>query len=198
MDIERPTGKIFEFNKLDEAGKHAVFFLGKVGSTELVELDEIEYVMAPDNSVGVPIHQLGKLVSNAEPDSILWIRTEPDEPAPPENQTELPDPVSSFANGRLAIDHHKLEVFIDGSALELPKREYDLIELLAANKGKFLERQEILYSCWGADYFGTGRTVDVHVQRLRRKLGDLNWTIQTKRSVGYMFDDLTEPGSTKT
>ncbi|SDX55320.1 response regulator transcription factor [Paenibacillus sp. CF384] len=70
--------------------------------------------------------------------------------------------------------------------LELTPKEFDLLALLAANPDRVYEREQLLDLVWGMDYFGGTRTVDIHVQRLRKKLGpDYGDTIQTVHGVGY-------------
>jgi len=76
----------------------------------------------------------------------------------------------------------------NGETIELTAKEYDLIELLAKNAGRVYSREQLLDLIWGVDYFGDGRTVDVHVRRLREKLEDDPSTpklILTKWGVGY-------------
>ena len=75
---------------------------------------------------------------------------------------------------------------IAGDALELTYMEYELLKFLASNPGKVFTREVLLSQVWGYDYFGGARTVDVHIRRLRSKLGpDHASMIQTVRSVGY-------------
>jgi DNA-binding response OmpR family regulator len=66
--------------------------------------------------------------------------------------------------------------------------EYELLKFLAQNPGRVFSRETLLSRVWGYEYFGGARTVDVHVRRLRAKLGEENaFLIQTVRSVGYRF-----------
>lgn len=85
--------------------------------------------------------------------------------------------------GAIAIDRENYRVHHNGSKWLLPKKEFDLLYLLASNTQKVFTREEILEKVWGNDVVVGERTIDVHIRRLREKLG-LN-TIQTLKGVGY-------------
>jgi len=88
----------------------------------------------------------------------------------------------------LAIDLATCEVTVDGRAVELTFKEYELLRLLAANRGRVFTRDTLLDKIWGYDYFGGDRTVDVHIRRLRSKIEDVSHTfIETVRNIGYRF-----------
>lgn len=89
--------------------------------------------------------------------------------------------------GELRIDPLAREVRMAGSELVLTPREYDLIVFFVQNSGRVLTRDELLRKVWGYDYIGDTRTVDVHVRRLRMKLGEQNRLIETVTGVGYKF-----------
>lgn len=88
--------------------------------------------------------------------------------------------------GDLVIDTSKREVKLGDVVLELTPKEYDLLYFFIENKGLALSREKILNSVWRWDYFGDSRTVDTHIKRLRKKIGD-NF-IQTVRGFGYKFE----------
>jgi DNA-binding response OmpR family regulator len=88
----------------------------------------------------------------------------------------------------LALDPLARRVTVDGRTLELTVKEYDLLLLLARNPGRSFSRDYLLDHIWGADYEGGDRTVDTHIVRLRRKLGDLGERIATVWGVGYRFE----------
>jgi len=91
--------------------------------------------------------------------------------------------------GNLMIDIAKCEVSIDGRLLALTFKEYELLKFLAKSKGRVSTREALLNEVWGYDYYGGDRTVDVHIRRLRSKLGDYtNSYIQTVRNIGYKFN----------
>jgi two-component system, OmpR family, alkaline phosphatase synthesis response regulator PhoP len=88
----------------------------------------------------------------------------------------------------LLIDLATCEVIVSGAVVELTFKEYELLKLLAGNKGRVFTRQALLNSIWGYDYFGGDRTVDVHVRRLRSKIEGAGHTfIETVRNIGYRF-----------
>jgi DNA-binding response OmpR family regulator len=90
--------------------------------------------------------------------------------------------------GPLALNLETYQAVVDGRPLDLTYMEYELLRYLAAHPGKVFSREALLSSVWGYDYFGGARTVDVHVRRLRAKLGEENaHLIETVRSVGYRF-----------
>ena len=81
------------------------------------------------------------------------------------------------------------EVTVDGKPVKLTLREFDLLEYLMRKPGVVFSREALLQSVWGWDFDGGSRTVDVHVQTLRQKLGDRSGCIETVRGVGYRFTD---------
>ena len=78
-------------------------------------------------------------------------------------------------------------VALDGNEIKLTLREFDLLEYLMRKPGIVFSREALLQSVWGWDFDGGSRTVDVHVQTLRQKLGDHASCIETVRGVGYRF-----------
>ena len=90
--------------------------------------------------------------------------------------------------GGLMIDLATCEVTVEGKIVELTYKEFELLKLLASNKGRVYTREALLNNIWGYDYYGGDRTVDVHVRRLRSKIEDANHTfIETVRNIGYRF-----------
>jgi two-component system OmpR family response regulator len=77
----------------------------------------------------------------------------------------------------------------DGRPVDLTRREYDLFQFLCENPRRVFTRAQLLRLVWGYDMVGTERTVDVHIRRLRVKLGDCSSIIATVRGVGYRLDD---------
>ncbi len=99
--------------------------------------------------------------------------------------TGEPEPVSA---GPLVLDHAKREVRLDGKELTLTPREFELLYFLARHPGRVFSRDELLTKVWGYDYRGETRTVDVHVRRLRAKLGEEGASlIATVTGAGYKF-----------
>ncbi len=90
--------------------------------------------------------------------------------------------------GSLTMNLETYQASIAGRPLDLTFMEYKLLSFLAASPGKVFTREALLSEVWGYDYFGGARTVDVHIRRLRAKLGEEHARmIQTVRSVGYRF-----------
>jgi DNA-binding response OmpR family regulator len=90
--------------------------------------------------------------------------------------------------GALVIDEATYSVRLRGRILDLTYKEFELLKHLAQHPGRVFTRSQLLQEVWGYDYFGGTRTVDVHVRRLRAKLGtDYEVLIGTVRNVGYRF-----------
>jgi DNA-binding response OmpR family regulator len=90
--------------------------------------------------------------------------------------------------GELVLNLETYQATIDKRPLDLTYMEYELLKFLAQNPGKVFTREMLLSRVWGYEYYGGARTVDVHVRRLRAKLGEEHANlIQTVRSVGYRF-----------
>ena len=87
--------------------------------------------------------------------------------------------------GELSIDTLSREARFKGKLLTLTPREFELLAFLALKPGRVFSREELLRKVWGYDYLGETRTVDVHVRRLRVKLGERNRVIQTVTGAGY-------------
>jgi DNA-binding response OmpR family regulator len=90
--------------------------------------------------------------------------------------------------GELTLNLETYQASIGGRPLDMTYMEYELLKFLAQNPGKVFTREMLLSRVWGYEYYGGARTVDVHVRRLRAKLGEEHANlIQTVRSVGYRF-----------
>ena len=90
--------------------------------------------------------------------------------------------------GPLALNLETYQAAVDGEPLDLTYMEYELLKFLASSPGKVFTREALLSRVWGYDYYGGARTVDVHIRRLRAKLGEEHaGLIHTVRSVGYRF-----------
>ena len=94
----------------------------------------------------------------------------------------------SIERGDLVIDLDNCEVTVAGRLITLTFKEYEVLRLLASNRGRVFTRDRLLDEVWGHDYFGGDRTVDVHIRRLRSKIEDSTHTfIETVRNIGYKF-----------
>ena len=88
----------------------------------------------------------------------------------------------------IVIDEASYSAKVHGKPLDLTYKEFELLRFLAAHPSRVFTREQLLSEVWGYDYFGGTRTVDVHVRRLRAKLGDQESLIGTVRNVGYRFN----------
>lgn len=87
----------------------------------------------------------------------------------------------------VSLDNYS--VILDGKQIEMPPKEIELLFFLASREGKVFTREQLLEHVWGFDFFGDSRTVDVHVKRIREKIGDREaWQIKTVWGVGYKFE----------
>jgi hypothetical protein len=107
------------------------------------------------------------------------------------DRAATPAPVA--ANGRLRVYPEQRLAMLAGAPLDLTRREFDLLVYLARQPGRVFTRTQLLQSVWGHTFVSGERTVDVHVRRIRGKLGDAEGLIGTVRGVGYRFG---QPGST--
>lgn len=92
-----------------------------------------------------------------------------------------------IAIGPLIIDHEKYVVILNDTQIVLPKKEFEILSYLASRPGKVFPREKILNDIWGGDVFVVERTIDVHVRKIREKLGDSSDLIETVKGVGYRF-----------
>ncbi|HMQ33395.1 MAG TPA: response regulator transcription factor [Chloroflexaceae bacterium] len=98
------------------------------------------------------------------------------------------DGAAPLALGQLHLDPLARRVEVGGAPVELTVKEYELLLLLARHPGRSFSRAYLLDHIWGADYEGGDRTVDTHIVRLRRKLGEVGERISTVWGVGYRFE----------
>ena len=90
----------------------------------------------------------------------------------------------------LTIDPEKLVLIYHGQPLELPPKEFELMHYLASHPGRPFTRDQLLLACWGYEFAGDTRTVDVHIKRLREKMNKADtWTIKTVWGTGYKFEE---------
>jgi two-component system alkaline phosphatase synthesis response regulator PhoP len=89
--------------------------------------------------------------------------------------------------GSLIIDRDEYKISLKGEEIILPRKEFELLSLLASKPGKVFKRDEILDKVWGNEVVVGGRTIDVHIRKLREKIGDDSF--KTVKGVGYKFVD---------
>ena len=106
--------------------------------------------------------------------------------------------LKEIRSGEVVIDEDSYTAKIKGRSLDLTFKEFELLKYLAQHPGRVFSRSQLLQEIWGYDYFGGTRTVDVHIRRLRSKLGpEFESIIDTVRNVGYRFA-ITNAGSDAT
>jgi DNA-binding response OmpR family regulator len=95
--------------------------------------------------------------------------------------------VPRYEDTHLQIDFADMRVVCDGESVKLTRKEFALLAVLAKGAGRVALRQQLLDHVWGYQYFGDTRTLDVHIRRLRQKLGNCGNSIETVVGVGYRF-----------
>jgi len=98
------------------------------------------------------------------------------------------DGLGKIQTSGLVIDEASYSAKLHGQPMDMTFKEFELLKFLAQHPGRVFTRDQLLSEVWGYDYFGGTRTVDVHIRRLRAKLGDLEGLIGTVRNVGYRFN----------
>ncbi len=99
-----------------------------------------------------------------------------------------PEEVKMLELESLVLNNEKHEVTVDGKSVELTFKEYELLQYLMLNCGIVLSRDTIMETIWGTSYLGESRTLDMHVNTLRHKLGTYGQRIRTVRNVGYVIE----------
>lgn len=105
-------------------------------------------------------------------------------------EIEIENGIITIGPVRLDIDRHQMS--LDGKAIALPLKEFELLEFLMRNSGRVLTRAQLIDRVWGSDYFGDTKTLDVHIKRLRAKIEKDPAEpifIQTVRGLGYKFEN---------
>lgn len=191
------AGEPDEVERLAE--KHGRFLLGVLDATQASHLPElVQQVRENPACKELPIlvlareNQLKQLTSvKGVEDYLVW-------PAPVEALEARVRFVLSRLNhlapgtgkriGALEINVDRYEVLLDGEPLELTYKEFELFKFLATHPGRVFSRDQLLNQVWGYNFIGGTRTVDVHIRRLRAKLGPKHAPlIDTIRNVGYKF-----------
>lgn len=94
---------------------------------------------------------------------------------------------AQYEDERLTVDFDDMRVVCDGAPIKLTRKEYSLLTVLARAHGRVATRQTLLDNVWGYEYYGDSRTLDVHIRRLRQKLGSCGDCVETVVGVGYRF-----------
>lgn len=165
--IERMIRQIKEETRLDELPLVALINAGDIGRIKAVKgLDEVIIYPCNLKELSLRLDMTLRKRQEAGMEDIIKI-------------------------GGLTIDSTSYEVTIDGSPIPLTHKEFELLKFLAKNSGKVFARQTLVKKIWKHDYNGGMRTVDVHIRRLRAKLGSYSHLITTVKNVGYRFGNPT-------
>ncbi len=95
--------------------------------------------------------------------------------------------VARYEDGKLSIDFEEMRVSCCGGDVKLTRKEFALLENLTKNSNRVATRQQLLDNTWGYSSYGDSRSLDVHIRRLRQKLGDCASSIETVVGIGYRF-----------
>ena len=98
----------------------------------------------------------------------------------------------TYEDDHLLIDFDDIRVVCDGAKVKLTNKEFSLLSVLAKSADRVITRQQLLDNVWGYSYYGDARTLDVHIRRLRQKLGECGYCIETVVGVGYRFVGCTQ------
>ena len=97
---------------------------------------------------------------------------------------------TNINNSAIVINQETRMVLVHSTELELTPTEFDLMLLFSKNANRVFTRAQLMDSVWGYDFLGDSRTVDIHIQRIRKKLGDFSSCIETVFGVGYRYKEL--------
>ena len=101
----------------------------------------------------------------------------------------VPDEVQEVVYPNLTVNLTNYELKVDGKNMEVPPKELEVLFFLCSHPNQVFTRDQLLNRVWGYDYFGADRTVDVHIKRIREKLGESPfWQLKTVYGVGYKFE----------
>ena len=176
LDIMMPEMDGFELYELIKQNKEfesipIIFLTAKSGETDEIKglnLGASDYVQKPIS----PKKLIARIKSNLRKSSSS------DKKAKVAEEVKI---------GPLIIDVEKFVVRIDGKQKFFPRKEFQLLHYLASNPGKVLNRETLLKDIWGNDVYVIDRTIDVHIRKVREKLGKYSELIETVKGIGYRF-----------
>ncbi len=176
LDIMMPEMDGFElYEQIKKNEKYRdipiIFLTAKSGETDEIkglDLGASDYIQKPIS----PKKLIARIKSNLRKISV------------PEIKTEGP---KELIIGPLIIDVEQFVVKVDNKKKFFPRKEFQLLHFLASNPGKVMNRETLLKEIWGNDVFVIDRTIDVHIRKVREKLGKHSEIIETIKGVGYRF-----------
>jgi DNA-binding response OmpR family regulator len=178
VDAEPPAAVLVEALDQYDAGKAA-----------LVRIRAVETLAEVPCLVSVTVGQAQRLDGNDGFDDFILLPYIPAELYMRVRRAEWRR--SEFAGkerikiGAMCLDLAGHEVTVDGRKVDLTHQEFALLKFLSQNRGRVFSREQLLSRVWGVNYYGGSRTVDIHVRRLRMKLGTMAEPIETVRGAGY-------------
>jgi len=176
LDIMMPEMDGFELYQKIKSDKNyqnipIIFLTAKSGETDEIKglnLGASDYIQKPIS----PKKLVARIKSNLRKSDQA------------ENKTKL---IKNLKIGPLEIDVEKFIVKIDNKDKFFPRKEFQLLYFLASNPGKVMKRETLLKEIWGNDVYVIDRTIDVHIRKVREKLGKHSELIETIKGVGYKF-----------
>ena len=176
LDIMMPEIDGFELYELIKKNKESqdipiIFLTAKSGETDEIKglnLGASDYIQKPIS----PKKLIARIKSNLRKSSLA------------DKKAKIADEVKI---GPLVIDVQKFVVKIDGKQKFFPRKEFQLLHFLASNPGRVLNRETLLKEIWGNDVYVIDRTIDVHIRKVREKLGKHSELIETVKGIGYRF-----------
>ncbi len=198
MDVSVSAGSSMQFRKLLSQQAHCDLVIFEVRSDVVDTLQRLERQLAEDNATAllaiVPADQLGQLRLPVQVRSDFVVSgASADECAARVRQLLHPGNESTASDyvtvDNMTINLATYQVTVGGTPLDFTYLEYALLAFLVTHPGRTYSRDALLRRVWGFDYYGGSRTVDVHVRRVRAKLGpELAQHLETVRSVGYLWN----------
>ena len=198
MDVSVSAGSSMQFRKLLSQQAHCDLVIFEVRSDVADTLQRLESQLAEDNATAllaiVPPDQLGQLRLPVQVRSDFVVSgASADECAARVRQLLHPGNESTASDyvtvDNMTINLATYQVTVGGTPLDFTYLEYALLAFLVTHPGRTYSRDALLRRVWGFDYYGGSRTVDVHVRRVRAKLGpELAQHLETVRSVGYLWN----------
>lgn len=176
LDIMMPEMDGFQLYKQIKNNKEynqipIIFLTAKSGETDEIkglDLGAIDYIQKPIS----PKKIIARIKANLRKSS---------------TDDKKDKTISELKIGPLTIDVEQFTVKIDNKKKFFPRKEFQLLHFLASNPGKVMNRETLLKEIWGTDVFVVDRTIDVHIRKVREKLGKHSEIIETIKGVGYRF-----------
>jgi len=107
------------------------------------------------------------------------------------NASQEPEKKAVLHIGSIVIDKNEYKIFLDNVETFFPRKEFELLSFLCEHPGKILTRSAILQKVWGSDIYVVDRTIDVHIRKIREKLGAQSEMIETIKGVGYRMKNVS-------